>query len=95
MPKTKKTYSEIDEIREDLDSLRGNVVELTKHLKRDGLEQAAEVSAVAKERLGELKMNGRRQVKRIERQVKAKPAQSLAIAFATGIAASMLLRSRR
>lgn len=32
--KSKKTYSEIDHIREDLDSLKNNVVELTRHMKK-------------------------------------------------------------
>lgn len=94
MPKQKNNYMEIDEIREDLDSLKDNVVELTKHLKKDGVQQAHELSDIAKERLELFKMQGRRQLKSVEKQVKAKPTQSLAMAFAAGALASMLLRGR-
>ena len=96
MPKTKtKTYSEIDEIKEDLDSLKDNVIALTKHVRKDGAEQAAELGAAAKQQLEAVKMRGRQEIKKVEKQVKSKPGRSLAIAFATGLMASLLLRSRR
>lgn len=96
MPKSKPTtYHEIDEIREDLDSLKDNVIELTKHLQKDGVEHAEELGDVAKKRLKVMQMRGRQEMKKVEKQVKQKPGQSLAIAFATGVVASMLLRGRR
>jgi ElaB/YqjD/DUF883 family membrane-anchored ribosome-binding protein len=94
MPKSKSTYPEIAEIREDLDSLKDNVIELTKHLKQDGMDQAEAVGTVAKKRLNGLKTQSRKELKKVEDQVKKKPAQSLAIAFASGLVASLLLRGR-
>lgn len=96
MPKVRKeTYPEIEEIKEDLDSLKDNVVQLTKHIQKDGAEHASELTEIAKARTAALKLRGKAELKRVEKQVKAKPAQSIAIAFAGGILASMLLRGRR
>ncbi len=94
MPKIKKAYSEIDDIREDLDSLKNNVVELTRHLKKEGKKEAAEIKDIAMDRLEEIKTSGRRQLKSVERRVKQKPAESVAIAFAAGIVASFLFGRR-
>lgn len=95
MPKAKTTYPEIEEIKEDLDSLKDNVVALTKHVKKDGVEQVEDLGDVAKKRVEVLKARGQQEIKKVEKQVKAKPAQSIAIAFAGGVLASMLLRGRR
>ena len=92
--KTKTTYPEIDDIRDDLDSLKSNVVELTKHVKHDGEIQTRKMQDALKTRLQEMRISGRKQYQKVEKQVKAKPAQSMAIAFAAGVAASMLMRRR-
>ncbi|MGB0720359.1 MAG: DUF883 family protein [Bdellovibrionales bacterium] len=94
MPKQKSNYPEIDDIRHDLDSLKTNVVELTKHVQRDGKVQTREIKNALSDRLEHLQESGRVQYKNIEKQVKAKPAQSVAVAFAAGLVASMLLRRR-
>lgn len=94
MPKSKSTYPEISDIRDDLDSLRHNVVELTKHVKKDGAEQTEVLKKNIGQRLSSLQASGRLQYKNAEAKIKAKPAQSVAIAFAAGLAASMLLRRR-
>lgn len=90
-----QNYPEIDEIREDLDSLKGNVVELTKHIKKDGVDHAEEAKALAKKRFASAKLRGQQEVKKLENQVREKPAQSMAVAFAGGVLASMLIRGRR
>lgn len=94
MKKAKQNYPEIEDIRDDLDSLKTNVVELTKHVKKDGIIQSKELKDVAIERLQDMKSTGKEQVKKIERRVKEKPAQSIAVAFAAGLAASFLLGRR-
>lgn len=91
---SKSTYPEIDEIKEDLNSLRDNVVELTKHVRRDGVEHAEEAGQAAKARFGEMKKAGKAEMKKIEDEIRKKPGQSLAIALAGGLVAGMLLRSR-
>jgi ElaB/YqjD/DUF883 family membrane-anchored ribosome-binding protein len=94
MPKAKTSYPEIEDIREDLDSLKTNVVELTKHLTKDGHEHSLEMKDIAKERLQALKTSGLKQMKTVEKRVKQKPVESIGIAFATGLAVSYLLGRR-
>lgn len=92
--KSKKTYSEIDHIREDLDSLKNNVVELTRHMKKDGNAQAAHLRENLTERMEYLQKAGRGRYQQLEGRVKEKPGQSLAMAFGAGILASMLFGRR-
>ncbi len=94
MPKSKNTYPEITDIREDLDSLRSNVVELTKHLTKDGGNQTRELQKLLQTRLNTMKEKGREQLKTAERRIKAKPVQSIAMAFAAGLVLSALMRRR-
>lgn len=90
----KPKYNEIDEIRDDLNSLKNNVVELSRHLKSDGLAKTESAKASALSRLDDVKAEGQRRVGQIEGRVKAKPAESVAVAFAAGLAASLLLRRK-
>lgn len=92
MSKSKKNYPEIDDIREDIDSLKYNVVELTKHIKADGQETLEEAKETASEKLKRLSDSGKRQLKNMEGRVKEKPAQSMAIAFAAGLALSAMMK---
>lgn len=94
MPKTKSTYSEIDDIREDLDSLKNNVVELTQHLRRDGSVRSQELRSAIMDQFALFQQSGRDQYKNVEKRIKAQPGKSIAIAFAAGLAASLLLRRR-
>lgn len=94
MPKSKKNYPEIDEIREDLDSLRTNVVELTKHISKDSSKQTEAVKKMFAHRIGELEHRAQAGYKTLESNVKAKPGKSVAMAFAAGLVASMLISRR-
>lgn len=93
MPK-KKTYSEIDNIKQDIDSLKTNVVELTKHLKANGETQAADLKEKAAEQIDHLKEVGHNQFETLENQIKEKPSQSVVLAFVSGLLLSGLLNRR-
>ncbi len=95
MSKTKSEYPEIDHIRDDLESLKTNVVELTKHVQQNGTQMSQELAQVARKQLSQLQTRGKKEFHKVEDRIKAKPAQSLAIAFAVGIAASYLLGRKR
>ncbi len=84
----KGKYPEIQGIKEDLGSLKDNTVELAQHVKKDGLNQVEETAK-------SLKSFGQKELKKAEKYVKQKPMQSIAIAFAGGVVASILLRGRR
>lgn len=96
MAKSKTTgdYPEIAEIRSDLDSLKDNVVELTKHLKKDQSQQVEELKAMLADKWHQVQDTSRAQYDQLENRVKEKPAQSLGIAFAAGLIASYLLTRR-
>ncbi|WP_373084747.1 YqjD family protein [Sneathiella sp.] len=94
MANEKTTSPEMSEIKDDLASLKSHVEALTNRLKNEGLDQADKLGEKAKEKLYELKGHGQQGLKTVEAQVQAKPAQSLAIAFAVGFLANMLLRRR-
>ena len=97
MSRSKNTttiYPEINEIREDLDSLKNNVIELTRHMRKDGKAHTEELKGSLMERLTEMKATGSEQYHNVEARIKQKPAQSVAIAFAAGLAASLLLGRR-
>lgn len=94
MAKTTESYPEIDELKEDMAALKKHMSDLTASLKKDGAEEAEKIGAKAKEKLGELKDRGNQGIEQIEGRIKEKPGQSIAIAFAAGFLASMLLRNR-
>ncbi len=87
-----KDYEEIDDIKSDLDSLRSNVVQLTRHLKHDGLETAANVKELLKESMEELRTKGEESLHRVEDKVRDNPRNSVLLAFGAGVLASLLLR---
>ena len=95
MPKPLSDFPEIEEIRHDIESLKSNVVDLSRHIKSEGKNQASKLTEVAIERLAELRKNAAFEYQRAEKAVKAKPGQSVAIAFAAGLLTSLVLRRSR
>lgn len=94
MPKTKEPYLEIDNIKDDIDSLKTNIIELTKHIKVDADQETKELKKVAANQIEGLRETGREKYVRLEKKVNEKPGQSIAIAFAAGIFTSMLVGRR-
>lgn len=87
-----KEYEEIDDIKHDLDSLRNNVVKLTRNLKEDGMETAGQVKEHLKDSMHALREKGEESMKRVEEKVRDNPRNSVLLAFGAGILASILLR---
>lgn len=81
-------------IKDDLNSLKDNVTELAKHLKKEGSEKSQQMAEVLLARLKELQESGRDHLQTVEGQVRDKPLQSVAIAFVAGAIASMLFGRR-
>ena len=88
-------YGELQDIREDLESLKHNVIELTRHLQSDGTLVAEKIAKRAKLRAVELKDAGRDELERLEDRVRDYPSQSIAVAFLAGVVASFLFGGRR
>ena len=91
MPKSTTSYPEISDIKKDLDSLRTNVVELTKHIQTNGKDRTAGIASSAAEKLTDIKSNGEKQLHAVENRVKGRPLESVAVAFAAGAAISFLM----
>lgn len=94
MPRNKKKYSEVDNIKQDIDSLKSDTIELAKHIKEDSAAKTAEIKEMATERVQTMAEQGKERLKDVESKVKKKPLQSLAIAFAAGLAFSVLMGRR-
>ena len=92
--KTTKKYSEIDDIRDDLKSLKNNVIELSQALKNDGIKQTKSVKHTAVDRISTIEDQGRAKYAELEGQVRENPGKSMAIAFAAGLFASMMMSRR-
>lgn len=89
-----KEYAEIEDIKQDLDSLRSNVVNLTRHLKHDGVEKAEVVKERMRESFEELREKGKDGLHAVEDKVRENPRNSILLAFGAGVLANFLLRRR-
>lgn len=94
MRKIQEAYPEIENIEEDFSVLKKDAVELARHVKADGAQKISEASGQARSIYESLKTQGVRELRKAEELAKEKPAQALALAFAGGIIASLLLGRR-
>ena len=92
--KFKKEYDEIDHIREDIKSLKSNVVALTQHIKENGSEQVAVLETRARKTARSLSKSGKQKYEQMENHVRENPTQSVMMAFCGGLLASYLMKRR-
>ena len=83
-----------EEIREDFDSLKGNVVGIARNLRDVSAESARAASDYAAARVDDLREASADTMKKMEGRIKSRPGQSVALAFAAGVVASYLLGRR-
>jgi len=89
-----KDYEELEDIKQDLDSLRNNVVQLTRHLKHDGMAKAEDVKELLKESMSDLREKSAESMHRFEDKVRENPRNGILLAFGAGFLANLLLRRR-
>lgn len=77
-----------------IETLRENVVGLAHDLKAAGNDKAHKALDYMNDGADSLRASGSDALAKIERRVRAKPGQSLGIAFAVGIIASLFLTRR-
>lgn len=98
MPTRKRTpeneYQEIQHIREDINSLKSNVVALTRHLRENGESQLIGLEQRAEDRLRNVQTRYKDSVEQFENRVRERPGQSVTMAFCAGILASYLIGRR-
>ncbi|MGB4108027.1 MAG: hypothetical protein WBK55_09585 [Alphaproteobacteria bacterium] len=88
-------YPEINHIKDDLASLKDDVVSLTSHVKSNGGKHVDDAKRFAGKQLEKARKAGENTLHKMEHRVTEKPGQALAIAFFAGLAASFLLGKRR
>lgn len=88
-------YPEIQEIRDDLNSLKDNVFELSRHIKNNSGHHLEDAKHYAEKQLGKVRHAGVTALHKVEDRVTEKPGQTIALAFFAGLAASLLLGRRR
>lgn len=90
----KKSYDEIDDIKEDLSSLKSNIVALTKTIQDDGKKRAMEMNGRARDQVKIVQDRGQERLDGLDEKVREKPTQSLLMAFGAGLALSLLMGRR-
>lgn len=94
MTKAKKEYPELKTIKQDINNLKEDAVELAHHVKEHGVYQADALKGRATDAYEELLNEGLSEFQKLEKRVMEKPGQSVAIAFAAGILTSFLMGRR-
>ena len=83
-----------DDIRKDLSSLQSDVAVLASTAKKVGSDKVHEAVSYVNDQVDTLKETGANALGKIEEGIKAKPGQSITIAFAAGLLVSYLLGRR-
>lgn len=87
-PKEVIKNSEIDDIKNDLNSLKDNVVELTRSL--NGSSKPEELKEAVMQRAEKLKQTGKDNIDTAATRIQDNPLSSIAMAFAAGAVISFL-----
>ncbi len=79
------------DIRDSLESLQSNVIGLAHNIKAVGTDKLHDATGYVQDRVEDVKTFGSDTLYKTERRIKAKPGQSVAMAFAAGLLVSFLL----
>lgn len=78
----------------DIQDIKENVVGLARNIRETSTDKAHVAVDYVRDRIEDLKDQGTDAVLKVEKRIKAKPGQSVAIAFTAGLLASYLLGRR-
>jgi ElaB/YqjD/DUF883 family membrane-anchored ribosome-binding protein len=87
-----KLSADVNDVRDDVKSLKENVSALGQSLKDEACAKTSELKDLASEKLEDVMKRGDESLKFLDDEVKANPRSAVAIAFAAGILANFLLR---
>lgn len=87
-------FSELDEIRGDIDALKTHIAELSRHLQAYSKEELAALTDEARKRVVNLQKAGKKEFKKLESEIQDRPLESVAIALAAGVVLSFLMGRR-
>ena len=81
-------------LRDNAKTINASSANLVRHIKEDTMELASEIAAEGQHRMEDIRSYAAKYLKMMEKEIVAKPAQSIAIAFATGAILSLMLGRR-
>lgn len=90
-----QTKAAAADISKDLRALRSDISTLASHAVDAGMQRVDGLRETASEQYDRLKETSRDGLATIERRVREKPAQSIAVAFVAGIVLSLFMGGRK
>jgi ElaB/YqjD/DUF883 family membrane-anchored ribosome-binding protein len=88
---SKHTLRSLEDIKDDIHALQAHAFSLAHEIGDVGTDTAREAVSYVNDGIGTLRKSGAEVVGKAEKGIKARPGQSLAIAFGVGLLASFLL----
>jgi len=94
--KAKSHYNKAEkEVLSDIKDIKENVIGLARNIRETSTDKAHDAVDYVRDQVENLKEVGVNRMERVEKRIKAKPGQSIAIAFAAGLLANALLGRRK
>ena len=91
---TSTSTEALDNIKQDVYTLKADVIELGRTVKSEGLQKIEQAASDIHDKIDNLKKEGSLEVDKVQRYISQNPNQSVGIAFAAGIALTLLLNRR-
>ncbi len=90
----KTAASSIDNIKEDIYTLKADVIELGRTVKSEGMKKIEEATIELQDKIDSLKTEGRDEIDKVQSYINNNPNNAVGIAFATGALVALLLSRR-
>lgn len=91
---TLRNYPETERLKEDAASLKDNAIQLAQRVRDEGEQKVRQAKDAVSEGYERFKSSSADQLRDVEKRVKDKPLQSIAIAFGVGLIASYIFGRR-
>lgn len=89
------TAASIDNIKQDINALKADVIDLSRNVKTDGMKKIEEATIELSDKIDSLKKEGNYELDRVNAYISDRPTQSVAIAFAIGALFATIFTGRR
>lgn len=90
----KTAASSIDNIKEDIYTLKADVIELGRTVKSEGMKKIEEATIELQDKIDSLKTEGRDEIDKVQTYINNNPNNAVGIAFAAGALVALLLSRR-
>ncbi len=90
----KTAASSIDNIKEDIYTLKADVIELGRTVKSEGMKKIEEATIELQDKIDSLKTEGRDEIDKVQSYINNNPNNAVGIAFAAGALVALLLSRR-